>query len=91
MARGKSSDSRRGSRRAFVSASADTTPLARRHIFSVTAIALPNDRAGLHHDFRVLTSHQPRGPCRALVRAVTELLFHHPNIFFFFGGKSSMG
>ena len=40
VARGKSSDRRRGSRRAFVSASVDT-PLARRHIFSVTAMALP--------------------------------------------------
>ena len=41
---------------------------------------LTHERAGLHLDFRILTSQLARGPCRALGRAVMKLLFRHPGI-----------
>ena len=41
---------------------------------------LSHERAGLLLDFLILTGQLARGPCRALGRAVTELLFHHPGL-----------
>ena len=55
------------------------SPCSQSHIIC-DCPGLTHERAGLHLDYRILTGQLARGPCRALGRAVTELLFHHPGI-----------
>ena len=55
------------------------SPCSQSHILC-DCPGLSHERAGLHLDFRILVGQLAGGPCRALGRAVTELLFHHPGI-----------
>ena len=55
------------------------SPCSQTHILC-DCPGLTHDRAGLHLDFRILSGQLARGPCRAVGRAVTDLLFHHPHI-----------